>query len=85
MKKLFRSLTAVLMCIGLVLPIHALSVEQAIELLDTHYIDDLPPAAYQAQTLDELLAALNDPYTVYLSAEEYRQFLDSINDEKTID
>ena len=84
MKKLFRSLTAVLMCIGFVLPIHALSVEQAIELLDTHYIDDLPPAAYQAQTLDELLAALNDPYTVYLSAEEYRQFLDSINDEKTI-
>ncbi len=84
MKKLFRSLTAVLVCISLVLPIHALSVEQARELLDTYYIDDLPPAAYQAQTLEELIGVLNDPYTVYLSAEEYQRFMDSINDEKTV-
>ncbi len=84
MKKLFRSLTAVLVCIIFVLPVHALSVEQARELLDTYYIDNLPPAAYQAQTLEELIGALNDPYTVYLSAEEYQRFMDSINDEKTI-
>lgn len=84
MKKLFRSLTAVLVCISLVLPIHALSVEQARELLDTYYIDELPSAAYEAQTLEELIGALNDPYTVYLSAEEYQRFMDSINDEKTI-
>ena len=84
MKKLFRSLAAVLVCISFVLPTHALSVEQARELLDTYYIDDLPPAAYQAQTLEELIETLNDPYTVYLSAEKYQAFLDSINDEKTI-
>lgn len=84
MKKLFRSLTAVLVCISFVLPIHALSVEQARELLDTYYIDDLPPAAYQARTLEELIGTLNDPYTVYLSAEEYQHFMDSINDEKTV-
>ena len=84
MKKLFRSLTAVLVCISFVLPIHALSVEQARELLDTYYIDDLPPAAYEAQTLEELIGTLNDPYTVYLSAEEYQRFIDSINDEKTV-
>lgn len=84
MKKLFRSLTVFLVCLSLVLPIHALSVEQARALLETYYIDDLPPAAYEAGTLEELIAALDDPYTVYLSAEQYQQFLNSIHDEKTI-
>ncbi len=84
MKKLFRSLTALLVCLSLVLPIHALTVEQAKDLLEIHYIDDLPSAAYEAQTLDELMAALDDPYTVYLSAEQYQQFLGSIHDEKAI-
>lgn len=84
MKKLFRSLTALLVCIGFILPIHALSVEDARDLLDTYYIDDLPAAAYDVQTLEELLDSLNDPYTVYLSAEEYQRFMDSINDEKTV-
>jgi len=39
-----------------------------------YYIDDLPPEAAQAQTLEELLALLGDPYTVYMSKEEQKKF-----------
>lgn len=80
MKKLFRSLIALTLVLGtLLLPVGALSVDQAKDLLNTYYIDDLPPAALQANTLDELLAALGDPHTMYMDAEEYQTFLNGVN------
>lgn len=39
----------------------ALSVEQAVDLLEEYYVDDLPQAAYEAETLDELFAAVATP------------------------
>lgn len=85
MKKLLCRLTALVLslCV-LAVPVSALSVEQAVSLLDEYYIDDLPEAAVQAQTLDELIAALGDPYTVYMTAEEYEAFTNSIHDARLV-
>ena len=81
MKLLLRRLTALVLCaLTFVVPVRALSVEQALDLLNEYYIDDLPQAALDAQTLDDLIAALGDPYTVYVTKEEYDSFLSGMND-----
>lgn len=85
MKRLLFRFTALTLCLlTLLLPVHALSVEQAIGLLEEYYIDELPETALQAQTLDELLAALGDPYTLYMNKEEYAAFVASINDARLV-
>ena len=79
MKKLLNRLLAAICTAGLLLcAASALTVEQAVELLEDYYVDDLPAAAYQATTLDELFQAVGDPYTYYMSAEEYKAFMDSV-------
>lgn len=85
MKKLFYRLTALILTACLLLiPASALSVEQARQLLDQYHIEDLPEQAMQAQTMEELIAALNDPYTTYLSQEEYEKFVGGINDTQQV-
>ncbi len=69
---------------SLAAPAAALEVEDARTLLKKYYVDQLPDAALQAKTLDELLRSLNDPYTVYYSAEEYARFLTSIDGEQLV-
>lgn len=79
MKKTLRRLLAAI-CTALLLltPASALTVEQALELLEAFYVDPLPEAAYKAGTLDELFQAIGDPYTYYMSAEEYQAFTDAV-------
>ncbi len=85
MNRLFGRAAAVILALCvLIIPTHALTVEQAIPLLEDRYVDKLPDAAYQAQTMDELIQAIGDPYTAYLSGEEYEAFLASFNDQQTI-
>ena len=62
----------------------ALSVEDARALLEETYVDALPEAAYEADTLEELFAAIGDPYTYYMTAEEYSDFLSSVEHEDSI-
>ena len=84
MKKLFRRLTVVLCSLALCLTsASALSVEQAIELLEENYVDTLPPAAYEATTLDELIEAIGDPYTYYMDASDYEEFNAGVESETT--
>ena len=85
MKKTLR-FTAVLALVFslLIFPTSALSVEDALDLLNEYYVDDLPPEAAQAQTLEELLSLLDDPYTVYMPEQQRKEFLESINDTKLI-
>lgn len=79
MKKFLNRLLAVICTAGLLLSAaSALTVEQAVGLLEDYYVDDLPAAAYEAKTLDELFQAIGDPYTYYMSAEEYQAFIDSV-------
>ena len=85
MKRLFFRMTALTLCLlTLLSSAHALTVEQAIDLLEEHYIDELPEEALQAQTMDELMAAVGDPYTVYMTPEEYASFTASIHDTRLV-
>lgn len=85
MKRLFSRAAALLLALCvMVTSAYALTVEQAIPLLEQRYVDKLPDAAYQAQTMDELIQAIGDPYTDYLSDEEYEAFLSTFNDQQTI-
>lgn len=74
-KYLSRLLAAALALILLVVPASALTVDQALELLEELYYYEIPDEAYQAETLDELMSLLEDPYTQYMTAEEYQAFL----------
>lgn len=79
MKKHLRRLLAAICTAALLLtPAAALTVEQALELLEAAYVDPLPASAYEAGTLDELFQAIGDPYTYYMSAEEYQAFTDAV-------
>ncbi len=85
MKKLLRRLcAAACICAMLVTSVSALSVEEAISLLETRYVNEIPAAAYEAKTLDELFSAVGDPYTYYMTAEEYQAFLDGVEDEDSV-
>ena len=74
-KNLSRLLALLLTLILLIVPASALTVDQALELLEELYYYDIPDEAYEAETLNELMWYL-DPYTEYMSAEEYQAFLD---------
>lgn len=84
MKKIIPAVLSLALSACLSFPAGALSVEQARGLLEEHYVDDLPAAVYEAATLDELFRVLNDPYTVYYTAEEYADFLSSIDGETLV-
>ena len=77
-KRLCRLLAALLCAAMLILPASALTVPEALELLDQVYLREIPAEAYQAQSLDELFALLGDPYTYYMTEEQYNAFLDSV-------
>ena len=85
MKQIIRRLSALLCVLALCLtPASALSVGDALRLLEANYVDVLPSAAYDAQTLDELFDAVGDPYTYYMSPERYLSFQDSIEGEVSV-
>ena len=77
-KYLSRVLALLLSLFLLTAPASALTVGQALELLEELYYYDIPDEAYEAETLDELMGVLSDPYTEYMSAEEYQAFLNAL-------
>ena len=85
MKHLYRRLIAAVCVLALCLtPVSALSVEDALGLLEMSYVDELPAAAYEAATLDELFAAIGDPYTYYMDAVGYAEFTDAVESETSV-
>ena len=85
MKKRLASLLALLLTLGLFAsPAAALEVEDARDLLQKYYVDEIPEEILSLESLDQILEALNDPYTVYLSAGEYQSFLSSVNGEAVV-
>lgn len=79
MKKHLSRLAAV--CLTLTLLVthaFALTVEQALELLEENYYYDIPEEVYGARTLEELFGLLGDPYTVYMDEEQYAAFLEKL-------
>lgn len=63
---------------------YALTTEQAYELLEYFYVDELPEGLENMTSVDEMTAALGDPYTSYMTAEEYESFLNSVNDSSVV-
>lgn len=85
MKSYFYRVTAALLLICcLITPAHALSVEQAAQLIDKYHIDGLPQGSAQIQSIDELLTLLDDKYTTYMTAQEYTDFLTALNDQELV-
>ena len=82
--KLRRILTAFCAAAVLITSASALTVEQAVELLEARYIDDLPAGVYEAKTLEEVFDALGDPYTYYMTAEEYAAFYASVENTESL-
>lgn len=82
MKK--RILAILLILCLLVTPASALTVEQARDLLENYYIDEIPEEILELPTIEEILDALGDPYTTYYSAEEYASFMDTMEDTELV-
>ena len=74
MRRFLSRALALILCLSLCLApaVQALTADQLKELLREHYLNDIPQAALDAQTVEEVIEALNDPYTVYMDAEEYQ-------------
>jgi len=76
-----RSLTGACLSLALLLPAaQALTPEQAGELLETYYVDEVPAQVLSQPTVEAMLEALGDPYTQYFTAQEYADFLASMSD-----
>lgn len=58
----------------------ALTLEQAGELLEMIYVDEIPSSVWEQSTIPAMLDALGDPYTQYFTAEEYADFTASMSD-----
>lgn len=58
----------------------AMSVEEARQILRDNYIDPISEDILSLPTIEEITAALGDPFTYYMSADEYQQFENELND-----
>ena len=85
MKKLLSSLLALVLGLSLaVLPASALELDQARELLAVHYVDGVPPEVLELPSLDAILKAIDDPYTFYMTPEQYDAFDQSVNGQTVV-
>lgn len=82
MKQIKLRILSLLLAFALLpLPLaNALTPQQALDLLEQYYIDELPDEVRNASTVEEMVEALGDPYSDYMTAEEYAAFMDSMND-----
>ena len=71
--------TALALTLALPQAAGAISLEEARALLRENYIDEVPEEILALPTIDEITDALGDPYTYYMSAEEYAQFQSEID------
>lgn len=85
MKKLLSSLLALTLGLSLaVLPASALELDEARELLAVYYVDGVPPKVLELDSLDAILEAIGDPYTFYMTPEQYDAFNKSVNGQTVV-
>jgi C-terminal peptidase prc len=60
----------------------ALTADQFKILLGDYYLDGVSDAVLKEDTIEDVLKALNDPYTSYFTAEEYQAFLNGLSDQE---
>ncbi len=74
---------AALLLFGLCLtPAAALTPQQLKELLQELYIDEVDDAVLSEETIEGILEALGDPYTRYMTADEFALFMASMSDDE---
>ena len=84
-RKLLSALLALSLTFSLsAAPAAALTLDEAKQLLRDHYVDQIPESILSLDSLDEILEALGDPYTYYMTAEQYQQFTSSVNGETLV-
>lgn len=71
------------LCMGMT-PAEAITVEQMRTLLEERYVDEVPPAALEQETVEATVAALGDPYSWYLTAEELESYMNTDVDEQVV-
>lgn len=85
MKKLLSSLLTLAMGLSLtVLPASALTLEDAKGLLAANYVDGVSDEILALDDLDAILEAIGDPYTFYMTAEQYNAFNQSVNGQTVV-
>lgn len=62
----------------------AISVEEARDILRDNYIDEIPESILNLPTIDEITNALGDPYTYYMTPEQYQEFQTEMGDTNTV-
>ena len=77
-KKAAVLLLAALICLPTAA--QAITPDQLKSLLTEYYINDVPQQALEADTIEDIIQALGDPYTMYLTREEFEQFQASMSD-----
>ena len=83
--RIFPSLLSLSLALGLcVLPASALETDDLKTLLQTYYVDQIPENVLEQDTVQTVLDALNDPYTTYMTAEEYQSFLNQVDGETVV-
>lgn len=76
---------ALLLCLTLLgASAQALTVPEAVELIEKYYVDTIPPEVYQQDTVEGVVEALGDLYSQYYDAQGYQEFLDSMRDTQTV-
>lgn len=61
-----------------------LSVEDGRNLLQEYYVQEIPEEILNRPTLEEILDGLGDPYTFYMTGEEYNRFQNLVNGETLV-
>ncbi len=86
MKHLWKKLTALSLALALCLApaAQALTPDQLKTLLQEYYIDEVPQAALDAETVEEVIQALGDPYTMYMTPEEFEALQASLRDSAVV-
>ena len=80
MKKAFSGLLAAALTLTLSPPAaSALELEDAKTLLSQYYYNGVPEEVLELDSLDAILEALGDPYTYYMTPEQYEDFNQSVN------
>lgn len=66
------------------LPASALEAEDVRILLETYYVDEVPQEVLEQDSVEAILEALGDPYTVYMTAQEYQDFLNQVDGQTVV-
>lgn len=80
-KKLLSGALALLLVLSIVAtPAFAMTADELKLLLQEYYVDEVDEAVLEQDTIQGILEVLGDPYTRYLTAEEFTELLESMSD-----